>query len=251
MQRTRAFFSGSFCNGKGIEIGALHHPFPLPPNAQVRYMDRLGIEDLRKQYPELNNEVLVPVDIIDDGETLKSLSDGQEDFIIASQFLEHCENPIRALINMLRVVKDKGIVLLTIPDMRVTFDSKRPLTSNTHLIEECYFGTEKTKHDHFLEFTKLVVGIDDPFEAEKYAIELQARNYSIHFHVWDPDSFVKFLFFTKESFHLPFEIYATFMNAEELIVVLKKCVPKALPNDSALTASAPALPLEPAWQPLP
>ena len=52
-----------------------------------------------------------------------------------------------------------------------------------------------------------------------------AQDYSIHFHVWDPDAFIKFLFFTKDNFKLPFEIYVTFMNGEEIIAVLRKMLP--------------------------
>ena len=37
----------------GIEIGALHHPLPVPPEARVRYVDRMPVSELRRQYPEL------------------------------------------------------------------------------------------------------------------------------------------------------------------------------------------------------
>ncbi|MEO7425559.1 MAG: hypothetical protein ABI036_10260 [Fibrobacteria bacterium] len=49
MRKNRAFFAGSFCGGRGIEIGALHEPMPVPPESRVRYVDRMSAADLRKQ----------------------------------------------------------------------------------------------------------------------------------------------------------------------------------------------------------
>jgi SAM-dependent methyltransferase len=221
MRKNRAFFAASFCGGRGIEIGALHEPMPLPPESRVRYVDRLSVADLRNQYPELNDRDLVPVDIVDSGETLASLPDGLEDFVIAAQFIEHCRNPVRALANMLRVVRNQGFVLLTVPDKRYTFDKHRPITTHEHLLDECLNGTEHTLRGHFHDFLKT------PDQEEGETLEgsvdaLMARDYSIHYHVWDSDAFLQFLLFAKERFTLPFEIWVSFRNGEELIVVLRK-----------------------------
>ena len=224
MHRNRAFFSNSFCGGRGIEIGALHYPFPVPEGSRVRYVDRMTVQDLRKHYPELNDKPLVKVNIVDDGESLHTMPDGQEDFVIAAQFLEHCQNPIRALANMLRVIKNGGFVVLTIPDKRVTFDKQRTITTNEHLMDECVNGTERTKHNHYLESARSDGKLDEA-EVVKLAEKWMTQDYSIHFHVWDPDAFIKFLFFSKDNFNLPFEIYVTFMNGEEIIVVLRKMLP--------------------------
>src|SRR3954468_13510045 len=126
MENNRALFSRSFCGGNGIEIGALHHPMRLPPGSRARYVGRMTRGRLYDAYPELRNENLAPVDIVDDGETLATFPDGAEDFVIACQFIEHCQRPVRTLVNMLRVVKDGGFVVLTVPDKWQTFDKDRP-----------------------------------------------------------------------------------------------------------------------------
>ena len=115
-----------FITGAGIEIGALHSPLPLPPDAKARYVDRMAVPDLRRQYPELNALNLVDIDIIDDGERLDSIRDATQDFVIANHFIEHCQNPLLALRNMLRVLKPGGILYLAIPDKRFTFDADNP-----------------------------------------------------------------------------------------------------------------------------
>jgi len=71
-----------YLRGSGIEIGPLHQPL-VSSQANVRYVDRMPVEELKKQYPELSAYNLVEPDILDDGETLSSISDDSVDFVIA------------------------------------------------------------------------------------------------------------------------------------------------------------------------
>src|SRR6202035_2162310 len=77
-----------FLRGQGLEIGALHCPLRVPGGVTVRYVDRMDIDGLRRQYPELPADKLVDVDVIDDGEKLGSQPDRCADFIIANHFIE-------------------------------------------------------------------------------------------------------------------------------------------------------------------
>src|SRR5438067_4726868 len=80
--RLRVVLAEQFLAGDGLEIGALHHPLPVPPAARARYVDRLDIAGLRRQFPELAGEPLVPVNVIDDAERLATVSDESQDFVI-------------------------------------------------------------------------------------------------------------------------------------------------------------------------
>jgi hypothetical protein len=122
------YIAHNFLHGQGIEIGALHNPLRLPPAAKVQYVDRMSVAQLRQHYPELAALELVEADILDDGERLGCVPDMSQDFVIANHFLEHCENPLLALHNLLRVLKVEGVLYLTVPDKRYTFDSSRPVT---------------------------------------------------------------------------------------------------------------------------
>lgn len=221
MENNRALFARSFCGGSGIEIGALHHPMRLPPGARARYVDRMTRAQLRDHYQELRDADLVQVDIVDDGETLATLPDGREDFVVACQFIEHCQNPVRALVNMLRVVRDGGFVVLTVPDKGQTFDKDRPITTNQHLLDECLHGTDATARDHYREYARFTTDLK-PEEIEGRVDEYIRRGLSIHWHVWDPEAFLGFLLFFKERFKLPFRIFATMLNGNELMVALQK-----------------------------
>jgi SAM-dependent methyltransferase len=224
MENNRAMFARSFCGGSGIEIGALHHPIRLPAGARVRYVDRMTRDQLYAHYQELRQENLVPVDIVDDGETLATLPDGREDFVVACQFIEHCHHPVRALVNMLRVVKDGGFVVLTVPDKWQSFDKDRPITTNQHLLDECLHGTEGTARDHYREYARLVDGVADARGIEEVVDGYLRRNQSIHWHVWDPEAFLGFLLFFRERLRLPYRIFATMLNGSELMVALQKRV---------------------------
>src|SRR5206468_5202374 len=101
----RRSVAAHYISGSGIEIGALHNPLEVSRSAKVRYVDRMSAEALREHYPELKDKALVHVDIIDDGETLGTVGDATQDFVIANHFLEHCQNPLLTLRNIFRKLR--------------------------------------------------------------------------------------------------------------------------------------------------
>jgi predicted SAM-dependent methyltransferase len=206
--------------GAGIEIGALHHPLPVPKNATVSYVDRMNVEQLRQQYPELNQLPLVDVDILADGETLESINDFSQDFVIANHFLEHCQNPLLAIENMLRVLKQNGVLFMAIPDKRYTFDIARPVTTYQHLENDYINGGEFSKKQHFEEWVKLVNKVTDESEATKQVNTLISMDYSIHFHVWTQIEMVEIILNLKHK--VDFEVELICRNGNEVIFVLRK-----------------------------
>jgi predicted SAM-dependent methyltransferase len=161
MTGKRDLFTNLFILGEGIEIGALHNPLVVPENAKVKYVDRMTVPELRKQYPELNQENLVNVDIISDGEKLENINDYSQDFVIANHFLEHCQNPLMTLKNTLRVVKAGGIAYLAVPNKRYTFDVDKLVTKFEHLEKDYVDGPESSKKQHFEEWAEYVNKVKD------------------------------------------------------------------------------------------
>lgn len=210
-----------YLKGEGIEIGALHAPLQVPDSVKVHYVDRMSVSDLRKQYPELATVNLVEADIVDNGETLSSIADNSWDFAIANHMIEHCQNPIGALENFLRVVKPGGLVYMGVPDKRYTFDIDRPLTSLDHLIRDYKEGPEWSKLGHYEEYVRLV----DKTPEEQVAARMQLLldiDYSIHFHVWTSETFPEMLVYCQEKLCYRFGIEYLHENFGELIVILRK-----------------------------
>jgi SAM-dependent methyltransferase len=221
---SREGLAARYLTGLGLEIGALHNPLIVPKGATVRYVDRLGNDELRKQYPELRAEKLVNVDIVADGETLTEISDESQDFVIANHFIEHCENPIRAVENFLRVLKPGGVVFLAVPDKRACSDVSRPDTTFEHLLDDYRLGPEHHRDAHFVEWARSSRPALSEEDLRDYVNSLLAKNYSIHFHTWTPFGFNEFLLRLKTALGFPLEIALMLLRQTEVVLVLRKTV---------------------------
>lgn len=223
----RAVIAGLYIKGQGIELGALHLPLRVPPGARVKYVDRMPVEELRRQYPELASEPLVTPDIIADGELLETVGDETQDFVIANQFIEHCQNPLLALRNMFRVLRPGGTLYLSIPDKRYTFDADRPVTSVEHLFEDYERGPGGSRRQHFEEWVRLVNKVEDEAQAAARLEELLGMDYSIHFHVWTQAEMFELLAAVRRRLGLAFDVELFFKQANECIFILRKHGPAA------------------------
>jgi SAM-dependent methyltransferase len=207
--------------GDGLEIGALHHPLPIGDAARVRYVDRFDVAGLRRHYPELADFDLVPVDVVDDGETLASIPPASQDFIVASHFLEHCENPLGAIRAHLDRLRPGGLLFYAIPDKRMTFDHGRPNTAFAHLVADDTQGPQSSRESHYREWAKIVLG-KNRGEIEVVAGQLMAERFSIHFHCWDRKNLALFFDLARDYFENRFNIVRLRANGPETIVILKR-----------------------------
>lgn len=216
----RSWVVSRYLRGSGIEIGALHNPLKIPDAASVKYVDRMTANELKLHYPELDELQLVNVDIIDDGEELGEVDDDSQDFVIANHFIEHCQNPLLALKNMLRVLREDGILYLAIPDKRYTFDIDRDVTSFEH-VESDYLGNaEISRKTHFEEWARFVNKTEGEDEIRNEACRLMKIDYSIHFHVWTQADMLSLILGARKYF--PIEISLMFKNYHEVIFILTK-----------------------------
>jgi SAM-dependent methyltransferase len=210
-----------YLRGEGIELGALASPLPLSRGARVRFVDRLSVDELRAHYPELADVELVQPNLLDDGETLTSIPDASLDFVAASHFIEHTENPIGTLRNQLRKIRPHGVLFLVVPDKRATFDAPRAVTTIEHLLRDDREGPEWSRRSHYEEWVREANGVA-PEEVEATVQRLLDQAYSIHFHVWTPAAFLDLLRYSAAELELPFELLAFERSYAEFVVVLGK-----------------------------
>lgn len=218
-----------FLRGDGIEIGALHQPLPVPPCARVRYVDRMAVEELRQEYPELADWDLVEIDAIDDGESLSTIDDGSQDFIVANHFLEHCEDPIGTIETHLEKLKPGGVLFYAVPDKRFTFDFKRPSTPLEHVVADHEEGPGRSHREHYEEWVVLVEGkgshdVEEGAtgDVSHRARQLEAAGYSIHMHAWTQADFLQLVLYCRDRLGEGFEVEAAARQGLEFIVVLRK-----------------------------
>jgi hypothetical protein len=249
----RRKFAESYLFGEGLEIGPLHQPLPMPPHVTVRYVDRMSDDELRREYPELADWDLTPVDIVDDGEALSTIAEESQDFIVANHFLEHCENPIGTIEAHLGKLRPAGILFYAVPDKRFTFDYQRQVTPLQHMIDDYKGDHEQSRRDHYDDWTRLVVneqlgepavkrGRPETFEelAERRAREMEAAKYSIHMHVWTQGEFLELILDCRRRFAESIDIEAAAKQGIEFMVVLRKRGP--LPDPIPIPPPAPPPP---------
>ena len=220
----RSQLAAAFLSGEGLEIGPLHQPLALPPQARARYVDRMQVEDLRREYAELAEWDLTPVDVVDDGEQLLTIAAGSQDFIVANHFLEHCENPIRTIETHLGKLKPGGVLFYAVPDKRFTFDFRRPVTPLEHMVADYEEGPARSRAEHYEQWARLVIVEEGETEAQSVARarELEAAAYSIHMHVWTQAEFLELILGCRQRFGEEFDLEASARNGIEFMVVLRK-----------------------------
>ena len=209
--------------GQGIEIGALHHPLVVPKDVKVLYVDRMSVADLRKQYPELNDLPLIEADILANGEDLETIADNTQDFVIANHFIEHCQDTIGTIENMLRVLKPGGILYSAIPDKRGSFDIDRDVTSIEHMWRDHIESPAGSKREHFESWVRYVGHYQDNVEVANQVDRLIEMDYSIHYHVFTQESWLELFVSLQQRLPIKFEIELVFNNgSHEIILIARK-----------------------------
>lgn len=222
--QVRRELSKKYILGKGLEIGALQNPLPISEKAQVIYIDKIDVPTAYNiHYQELKGQKLANVDVLDDGETLNVIPPGSQDFIIANHFLEHTQNPIKSIEVHLSRLKLGGILFYAVPNKNKTFDLNRPLTTFEHILQDYKNGPESSYDNHVQEWVELVDKIVEPSLQKQRIEHIKKINYSIHFHVWDEDTFFDFLEKTNKLLNYPYIIEEHVKNVEnESIAILCK-----------------------------
>lgn len=190
-------------SGRGLEVGALHEPSRLGAGCRVEYFDAITEAEARALFPELPPGGFVHVDHRGDLDRggLGLFADGSFDFVIMSHVLEHLANPLNAVREAFRVVRPGGFAVLAIPDMRFTFDARRPLTPWEHLWGDYEGRVEDSSDEHYLDFLRSAAPHVFSEPAGNLAIHVaRVRSRREHAHVWSSQSFRDQLLRAMEAF---------------------------------------------------
>jgi SAM-dependent methyltransferase len=111
------------------------------------------------------------------------------DFVLASHVLEHVANPILALSEWKRLLREWGVLVLILPHKDRTFDHRRPVTSLEHLIRDLNAGTGEDDLTHLPEILALHDLDRDPGAGGDNEFRLRCmqnnRNRCLHHHAFD------------------------------------------------------------------
>ena len=182
--------SASRLHGSGVEFGAGASPFPVPLECNVHFADPFSYETLKTvMYPGQQAHDLIRPDYITDIKTMAGIPDASLDFIVACHVIEHTNNPITALDSCYRALKLGGSLVLVVPDMIKTFDSKRALTTLAHLIEDYELPSRERDLEHYEEFYTKAFEIPSDANLKDYAAQKQIEGGDLHYHTWTFESF--------------------------------------------------------------
>lgn len=185
----------SLLSGRGLEIGGLHQPAPVPKHCEVEYWDAMSAEEAARIFPELDPNGFTPIDrVVDlDTQNLAADSDYAFDFVIFNHVIEHVANPVKVIEEIFRITKAGGLVILSAPDKDFTFDKPRALTSFEHVWNEHLNEVDSVTDEHYEDFLRAVHPETLASEAGFRAALGSVRARREHAHVWDSESFRAFL----------------------------------------------------------
>ena len=186
--------AASGLSGFGVEFGAGASPLPVPLSCHVKFADTLSYDSLKAaMYPGQQAYDLIRPDYVTDIKTLAGIPDASLDFIMACHVIEHTNNPLAAINSCYRALKPGGSLLLVVPDMTKTFDSKRSLTSLEHLIEDLESPSLDRDRGHYEDFYSKALGFQIPsdYNILEYAAQKQTEGADIHYHTFIYESFLE------------------------------------------------------------
>ncbi len=132
-----------------------------------------------------------------DATALEGIEDASYDLVLSSHTLEHVANPLRALAEWKRVLRDGGHLVLVLPHLENTFDHLRPVTTLRHLEDDAERSTSEDDDTHVREFIELcdLSRVPERLSREEFAQRTldYVDNRTVHHHVFDTELVVHML----------------------------------------------------------
>jgi SAM-dependent methyltransferase len=120
---------------------------------------------------------------------LRPIKDSSYDCILACHCLEHIANPLRALAEWKRVLRNDGLLLLILPHKDATFDWRRSVTPLAHMIKDYQNAVGEDDLTHLPEILELHDLSKDPGAGTKEEFRRRClenyANRAVHQHVFD------------------------------------------------------------------
>lgn len=145
-----------------LEIGALNVPTLLPNECDAKFLDWFSTEQLRARHEEntvVPPESIVPIDYVVSDTEFAPVVDQKFDLLIANHVIEHIPDLINWFGQLAQLSEPDGLLFLSVPDRRYTFDYFRPENDAVDIIEAHLEGLQRPSRfqiaKHLYYFTSL------------------------------------------------------------------------------------------------
>jgi SAM-dependent methyltransferase len=130
---------------------------------------------------------------------LSMIASDAYDFLLSSHMIEHTSNPIRVLLEWVRIVRLGGFQLVIVPNKELTFDHYRPTTTLQHMIDDFTAKRDEDDLTHLNESVELNDYSMMPFDQVTFKScamkNLETR--AIHHHTFTLNSLRQLLEYVK------------------------------------------------------
>jgi SAM-dependent methyltransferase len=241
---------GSLLRGKnGIEIGGPSQVFTarglFPVYPIAGHLDNCNFDSTTVWEGEINEAQTFQFDrkkpagrqYIVEATAMGCIPSASYDFVLSSHVLEHTANPILALSEWIRLLKDQGTLVLLLPHKDGTFDHRRPVTTMQHVFEDFNAGMTEKDLTHMPEILALHDLSRDPeagdMSAFKARSERNFENRCFHHHVFDTHFAVSLID------HMGLQIRAVeAIRPRHILIVAQKTIGGGLPDNSTYLAES-------------
>jgi SAM-dependent methyltransferase len=167
--------------------------------------------------------------------SMSGVVSGTYDFVLSSHMLEHTANPILALSEWIRLLKNHGTLVLILPHKEGTFDHRRPVSTMDHLISDFNVGMQEDDLTHMPEIIELHDLDRDPEAGDLASFKerslLNAKNRCFHHHVFDTQLGVSLVDYMGLQI-----IAVEVIQPMHILIVAKKLEGSVAANNSAFTS---------------
>lgn len=238
-------YKSLFAHRSGLEIGGPSEIFgefgSIPIYEVLKSLDNClyssttiwtGQSDVGKQFQYLSTKK-PGIQFICEATELIQVKGESYECVLASHCLEHVANPLKALGEWKRVLRQEGLLFLLLPHKDGTFDWRRPVTTLEHVIQDFELQVGEDDVSHLEEILTLHDLNRD--KAAGSAEQLRQRclqnvtNRAIHHHVFDTPTAIRFIDYA--GFQL---VRATTFEPHHIVIVARRTEGK--PNNSTFLA---------------
>ncbi len=153
------------------------------------------------------------------------------DFMLSSHCIEHIANPLKALLEWIRILRTDGLLVLVVPHKDGTFDHRRPVTLLKHLIQDYEIQTNESDMTHLEEILRLHDLSKDPGAGDYQSFVMRSKqnveNRCLHHHVFDTRLVVEMINYLGLQI-LAVELFRPY----HIVIVSKKNEPKHVIDNS-------------------